>query len=265
MINYSPIIRYDSLGIREENDPVVREILANLFINDEFYISMMLLPQHFEEWAAGFMFSEGLIKSYSEIKSIEANNRGSIFVKTGEPIKYNQSEKRVLVSGCAHGTVNLSFLNEENLETMPKGELFSYSQIVDMMEQFRKQSTIFNEAGGVHSAALRFKGGEEIFFEDIGRHNAVDKVVGSALMQNLPMHEGLLLTSGRISTEIALKTVKLGIPILVSRSGPTSMSFAIAEKVNMTLIGFARGRRFNVYCGKFRIPKSLNVEGEKND
>ncbi|MCL2234994.1 MAG: formate dehydrogenase accessory sulfurtransferase FdhD [Defluviitaleaceae bacterium] len=255
MIDYVPIIRYDSRGIHEITDPVVRETRANLIINGTPYLSVMVLPQFLEEWAVGFMYSEGLIKVFDDIRSIKATADGDVFVATHQPIAANKSEKRVLVSGCAHGTVNLAFLNQTGLPTLDNPQTWTYLEITEIMERFNKQSPIFNEAGGVHSAALCSGDGQGIFFEDIGRHNAVDKVVGAALMKNLPLTKAALLTSGRISTEIALKTIRAGIPTIISRSGPTSMSLAIAEKSGITLIGFARGRRFNIYCGENRIGK----------
>lgn len=260
MIDYVPIIRYDSKGVHEINDPVVCETKANLIINGISYLSVMVLPQHLEEWAIGFMFSEGLIKTFEDIKSVKATHDSDVFVATHKPITASKTEKRILVSGCAHGTVNMAFLNQANLPQLDTNQLWGYPEITETMENFNKQSPIFNEAGGVHSAALHIKGSQGVFFEDIGRHNAVDKVVGAALMQGLPLCQSALLTSGRISTEIALKTIRAGIPTLISRSGPTSMSLAIAEKANLTLVGFARGRRFNVYSGKDRIVKGADTD-----
>lgn len=234
MINQEKIIRYDSTGSKKKDDAVIRELRANLVINGELYLSMMCLPQHFEEMAVGFMFSEGLIKSYSDIEKIDATCTGNIFVFTHKPI-------------------NTATAQDDDLQELDGTQSFEYQEIVDMMNNFNKQSPLFNEGGGVHFAALRFKNGNNIFYEDVGRHNAVDKVVGKALMQNLPIKEGILLISGRISTEIVLKTARLGIPVLVSQSGPTNVSLALAQKVNMTLIGFARGMRFNVYAGTQRI------------
>ena len=253
MINEITIKRYDSEGVREQKDLVIREHRANLVINGELYLSMMCMPQNLEELAVGFMFSEGLIGSYEEIERIDATCTGNIFVFTHQPVKTNEKEKRVLVSGCANGSVNISFLNEKNLQKLIGSQKYSYDEIVDMMNKFSKQSPIFQDTGAVHSAALSFKNGENIFFEDIGRHNAVDKVVGTALMKKLPINEAALLISGRISSEIALKTSRLGIPVLISQSAPTSMSVAIAEKIDLTLVGFTRGRRFNVYNDTGRI------------
>lgn len=234
MINQEKIVRYDSTGSKKKDDAVIRELRANLIINGELYLSMMCLPQNFEEMAVGFMFSEGLIKSYSDIEKIDATCTGNIFVFTHEPVTPNTTQ-------------------EEDLQELVGTQSLAYQEIVDMMSDFNKQSPLFNEGGGVHFAALRFKNGNNIFYEDVGRHNAVDKVIGKAIIQDLPIKEGVLLISGRISTEIVLKTARLGIPILVSQSGPTNVSLALAQKVNMTLIGFARGMRFNVYAGAHRI------------
>lgn len=253
MVDYEPIVKYDSKGVTEIQDPIVKELRANLMINEELYLSMMALPQDFDELAVGFMFAEGLIKSYDDIENIESTCTGNIFVYTKEPIHVNENDKRVLVSGCGSGSVSMEFLNELNLPELIGSQTFTYDEIIKMMKKFNKQSSIFNEAGGCHSAALRFKDGTDIFFEDIGRHNAVDKVVGKALMENKPIENAALLVSGRISSEIVLKTIKLGIPVLISQSGPTAMSLALAKKTNMTLIGFARAFRFNIYSGAFRV------------
>ncbi|MCL1936034.1 MAG: formate dehydrogenase accessory sulfurtransferase FdhD [Defluviitaleaceae bacterium] len=253
MIDLEPIVKYDKNGISNIEDPIVKELRANLMINEELYLSMMALPQDFDELAVGFMFAEGLIKSIDDIERIESTCTGNIFVYTKEPIQVNEDDKRVLVSGCGSGSVSMEFLNELNLPQLVGNQTFSYNEIINMMKKFNKQSEIFNKAGGCHSAALRFKDGTDIFFEDIGRHNAVDKVVGKALMEKRSIEDCALLVSGRISSEIVLKTIKLGIPVLISQSGPTAMSLALAKKTNMTLIGFARAFRFNIYSGAFRV------------
>jgi len=253
MTNQVIMTRYDSTGTKKKDEPMVREMRANLVINGELFLSMMCLPKDFEQMAVGFMFSEGLIESYNDISKIDTTCTGNIFVFTRKPIKISQAEKIAKESGDIDGDVDLSFLGEKDRTKLEGDQIFSYKEIIEMMSKFNKQSDIFNECGGVHSAALRFKDGKDIFYEDVGRHNAVDKVIGTALMENLPIKEGVLLISGRISTEIVLKTARLGIPVLVSQSGPTSVSLAIAQQTNMTLIGFARGLRFNVYAGAFRI------------
>lgn len=247
------ITKYDKDDIFPQDETIVRELRANLYINGDFYMSIMCMPKYFDELAVGFLFAEGLIKSYQEIQRISSTCTGNIFVFTHEPVDTSRSEKRVLISGCANGSVNLAFLDEAKLTTITEPSQMTPETIVVHMQRFAKQSDVFRDTGAVHSSALVFPDGQSIFYEDIGRHNAVDKVIGTALMTGIDIRQGALLISGRISSEIALKTAKLGIPILISQAAPTSMSVAIARKVNLTLVGFARGRRFNVYSGGQRI------------
>ena len=247
------INKYDKEQIIFQDEIIVQELRANLYINGEFYMSIMCMPKYFDELAIGFLFAEGLIKKYEDIDRISSTCTGNIFVFTHEPIDTTRSEKRVLISGCANGSVNLAFLNESNLTEITEPSKITPEQIIEHMQRFAKQSQVFRDTGAVHSSALVFPDGTSIFYEDIGRHNAVDKVIGTAIMQNVDIRQGALLISGRISSEIALKTAKLGIPILISQAAPTSMSVAIARKVNLTLVGFARGKRFNVYSGGERI------------
>ncbi len=121
------------------------------------------------------------------------------------------------------------------------------------MEEFRKHSEIHRQTGGVHAAALADHTGMLVFREDIGRHNAVDKVIGAYLVQGSSFHDKLLLTSGRLSSEILQKAEACCLPIVVSRGAPTDRSVALARERNITLIGFARGRRMNIYSAEQRI------------
>jgi FdhD protein len=121
------------------------------------------------------------------------------------------------------------------------------------MEEFRKRSEIHRQTGGVHAAALADHTGVLVFREDIGRHNAVDKVIGAYLVKENSFKDRILLTSGRLSSEILQKVQRCRLPIVVSRSAPTDRSVALARERNITLIGFARGRRMNIYSGEERI------------
>ena len=117
----------------------------------------------------------------------------------------------------------------------------------------QEKAELFRITGGIHSAALCTPEGVVYFCEDIGRHNAVDKIIGLCLKNSVTIEDKILVTSGRISSEILVKTAKLGIPILISRAAPTTLSIELADKLGITLIGFVRGRRFNVYCHTDRV------------
>jgi FdhD protein len=215
----------------------------------------MCLPEFFEELAVGFLFSEGIIQRYSDIEQIDSTCTGNVFVTCKNAADKGRSAKqsRVVVSGCAGGSVNLDFLNLEGLRVQKAALQLEPQEILEIMADFGQASELFRTTGGVHSSALVLPGGLRLFYEDIGRHNAIDKIVGTALKQDIPIQDGLLLTSGRVSSEIMIKTAKLGIPVLISHSAPTDMAVEIAHQVDMTLIAFVRGARFNVYSGEHRL------------
>jgi len=126
-------------------------------------------------------------------------------------------------------------------------------EVQALMKEFRSTSALFMKTGGVHSAALADSNGILLFSEDIGRHNAVDKLIGKAFLANIPVEDKILLSSGRISGEIMTKVIRNHIPIMISRTAPTCMSITYAEDHGVTLIGFARSNRMNIYTHPHRI------------
>jgi len=247
------IKRYAKGEIFEQSDLIIKEHRLNIFVNGEHYISLMCLPQNIEELAVGFLFSEGLISSYADVLKIESPDINNIFVTLDGAADNIKADKRVIVSGFGRGSVGLPFLNFENLPMISSPLKTSPGEIIKMMALFNKQSDLFQKTGAVHSCSLMLPDGTSLFYEDIGRHNAVDKIIGRVLIAGLCKKDAILLTSGRISCEMLIKTAGLGIPILVSTSAPTNMAVEIAEKMSMTLIGFARDERFNIYSGDFRV------------
>jgi FdhD protein len=256
MVTSVTIHRYLREETTQAEDSVVREHRANVFINEKLYISLMCLPADFQELAVGFLYSEGIISSYADVLSVSSTCTGSVFVTLREgcaPPEEDRGKKRVLVSGCANGSVNLEFMDDTNLQASGGDVRLGAREVTSVMSEFARSSSLFQETGCVHSAALLLRGKQRLFYEDIGRHNAVDKIAGAALMQHIDLTSGIVLTSGRVSSEIIIKAAKIGVPMLISHSAPTDVAVEIAAKVNMTLIGFARGHKYNIYCGDFRI------------
>ena len=253
MIGEIKVKKYMKNEVWEQEDFIIQEHRANIFVNGEHYISLMCLPQYYDELAVGFLFSEGVIGSYADVADINTTSTGDIFVTVPHAPDNIKADKRVIVSGFACGSVKEPFLNCENLPKTISSLTISTDEVAKMMAVFNKQSELFQKTGAVHSASLVLPGATTLFYEDIGRHNAVDKIIGKALINNLRIENGILLTSGRISSEILIKAARLGISMLISISAPTNMAVEIARKINMTLIGFARGDRFNVYAGDNRL------------
>jgi FdhD protein len=129
----------------------------------------------------------------------------------------------------------------------------SATQVFSLVKEFRQRSELFKDTGGVHSAALSDGQNVIIFSEDIGRHNAVDKIFGECLWEEVPTQDRIILTTGRVSSEILLKTARRAIPIIISNSAPTDMAIRAAANLGITLVGFARGKRMNVYANSWRI------------
>ncbi|MCL2120963.1 MAG: formate dehydrogenase accessory sulfurtransferase FdhD [Clostridiales bacterium] len=249
------IHKYTHNAFQEQEDSVIREFRLNLFLNGAYYISLMCLPQHLHELALGFLFSEGRIRSLSDVIRIGPNppSGDEVYVVIRDSARLAVPERRTVTSGFAGGSVNQAFFQSESLPEIPCRRQVSGEALIRMMDVFSRQSALFQDTGAVHSCKLILPDSTALFYEDIGRHNALDKIVGKALLDALDTKDGILLTSGRISSEMLIKAAGMGIPILVSISAPTSKAVEIAEKIHMTLIGFARGSRFNVYAGADRV------------
>ncbi len=242
------IKRYKDGNYEMLTDLVVREVSFTINIDDQRLVAIACLPENLPELAMGFLFSEGLVLNRGEIISSDYSQQNkeinyelqipaeriSSFFQTGEK-----------TSGC--GSTLSSALTGSRV-AFPKIRLDAES-ILRMMHQFQLNSTLFKQTGGVHSAGLvRY---EKIAFsaDDIGRHNAVDKVAGMALQQECSLQDFYLICSGRISSEIVKKCVRLGIPLIVSQSAATSEAIRLGWEYKIYLIGFARGKRFNIYTG----------------
>jgi FdhD protein len=248
-----------SSGKKEEiEDVVVAEAPLTIFLNEEKVITLLCTTQDEEYLAVGFLFSEGFIQNKKEIKRINFDhekNEINIFTTSKGTLPTNFSQSRILTSGCAKG---VTFSNMEDID--PAKDLLidlqitlTFSEIQKLMHEFEKRSLLFRQTGGVHAAALADKEKILIYSEDIGRHNAVDKVFGKCLLEEISREDKLLLLSGRISSDILAKASKSKVSIIVSRSAPTSLAVKNALKLGITLVGFARGSKMNIYSFPLRI------------
>lgn len=250
------LTRYDRGIVEEKKDLVVREYPLTIYLNDEELVTLLCSPAALDFLALGFLLSEGIINKKEEIKSMKIDEaKGVAYVKTTAPkdmAKYFMG-KRMLTTGCGRGTIFYNIHDSMACSPIEDNVKISYTKILSLMKEFSSKSEVFENTGGVHSAALSQGDGIIIFHEDVGRHNALDKVLGEGFMQDMNFSDKLLLTSGRISSEMLTKAGKRGISIVVSRSAPMDLALKIGLEMNMTIIGFARGQRMNVYTGKERI------------
>lgn len=249
------ITKYSNDSFERIEDDIAVEKRLRIFIKGKEIISFLCSPTMLKELVVGFVMSEGLFKGKGKLCPeeilIEEGSSGNSDIEAHLFIETDiEDHPATVTSGCAKG---LTFLSDK--ETVPiEDELrIRPEPVFDLFREFQKRSDLYRLTGGAHSAAL--SDGKEIivFSEDIGRHNAVDKIIGHCLLNNITTKGKILLSSGRLSSEIANKAIRAAIPILVSRTAPTSMAVEIAEKNNLTIIGFLRGSRFTIYSHSERV------------
>ncbi len=252
------ILRIVGQDRNEVEDVVVNEHSATIMINDEEVVTLLCSPTKLECLAAGFLLSEGLIKSREEIITTEVSGdkqRSTVRVEVKGPAEIGKyaSSGRLIASSGARGSssgIDADPASQIKIESPVK---ISSREIIALVEKFHQCSPVFTETGGVHSAALCSTEDVLIFSDDIGRHNAIDKVFGECLLNDTPADERLIVTSGRVSSEILLKVARRNIPIIISVSAPTDVAVALADSLGITLVGFVRGNRMNVYTHSWRV------------
>jgi FdhD protein len=249
------ILRIEEGRKKKARDVIVRESPLTIVLNGKQLVTLLCSPDKLDCLAIGFLFSEGVVKSRKAIRSLEVDGRRGVAwveTKSGEMPSEDFLSKRYITTGCGKGTSFLGLSAGKMKKNGSKAKL-SPASISNLMREFQERSVTHRETGGVHSAALAGAKGIIVFSEDIGRHSAVDKVIGECVLKGISMRNRILLTSGRISSEILMKTSRAGIPVVISKSAPTDKGVSIAEKTGITLVGFARGNRMNVYSNGRRI------------
>lgn len=210
---------------------------------------IMRTPGNDKELSLGFLYSEGVIDSIEDVKNIDQRGN-TIDVWISKPLKV---KTRDLIVNSSCGVCGRAFLYTIDIiksETKVKKEV-----IFSLPEKLKERQNIFNITGGLHASALFTIDGELIYlYEDVGRHNAVDKIIGRLILEKkLPASSYIMQVSGRLGYEIVSKGIKAGIPIICGISAPTSLAIEMAEEAGVTLIGFLRGRSFNIYAHRERI------------
>jgi FdhD protein len=251
-----PILRLTEVGKSSVDDVVVREFPLTIILNNEELVTLLCSPKNIDYLAVGFLSSEGLLKGKDDIKKITVDDRRGVVRVETEAEDKQVSEllfKRIITSGCGRGA---SFYSAADVGTQVKVESqvrISALEVLELAKEFQRQSEIYKATHGVHSAALCDTKSILIFSEDIGRHNAIDKIFGECILKDISTDDRMIITSGRISSEILLKVAKRNIPLLVSKSAPTDLGVRLANDLGITLIGFARGKRMNIYSNDWRV------------
>lgn len=250
------IVRISEQDRGEAEDLVVSEFFLTIIFNNRELVTLLCSPSYLKQLAVGFLASEGLIRDKNAIKSITLDDRRGIVrveTKGGEEPSEDLLFKRLITSGCGRG---VSFYNAGDAQSLTRVEssiAVSPNHVSALMKEFLRHSGIYKETSGVHSAALCDTKEMLLFRDDIGRHNAVDKVLGECILSGMQTGDHMLATSGRISSEILFKIMRANVPVVMSKAAPTASAVRLAIDLGITLIGFVRGRRMNVYANSWRV------------
>ncbi len=244
--------RYEFKKWESHDAETIVETPVSLTVNGEAWITFMCTPVNLEALAIGFLFNEGIIEKMDEVANAHVCEHGdNVDVWLNRSVQQPVSWRRT--SGCTGGVTAVDLLAKPDIAFNGDQPKISPEAIGHLVEMLFESQELYRETGGVHTSALY--DGENVLLsaEDIGRHNTLDKIAGLCLMDNVWPERRILITTGRISSEMLQKAARLSAPILISRTSPSSLSIEMAERYGITLIGYARRSRFNVYTNIQRI------------
>jgi len=245
-------------SVEKMKDEVIVEGKIELYINNEHYAVFLFSPSDVKELVAGHLLSEGIIESLAEIRSLEIS-KGRVDVLLTKETGFGPSMAPKLIrTECGSGAGSIP----PRLWMKPRGVKdavsvrFNPEIVIESVGTLNSLADVFRRTGGTHASALFDESGKALAFsEDIGRHNAMDKVIGKAALRGVDFKRTLLASTGRLTSEMVAKAAQLSIPVIVSISAPTDKGIKMAEMTGPTLIGFARGRRFNIYSHPERVER----------
>src|ERR1700752_3950404 len=243
----------DQTGAPVETAVVVERALT-IFLNSQEIVTAMTINDYPEYLALGYLLNQHMLLADDIITGVDYDEElALVVVRTKRKTNYEKKlKKKVQTSGCAQGTVFGDLMEALENVTLPKTELRT-SWLYALTHKINTTPSLYLEAGAIHGCVLAHEDRPLVYMEDVGRHNAVDKIAGWMFQNRVTAHDKIFYTTGRLTSEMVIKTVRMGIPILVSRSGFTAWGVELARKAGLTLIGRARGKRFVALAGEDRI------------
>ncbi|MGF7211527.1 FdhD protein [Skermanella aerolata] len=255
----------DQTGAPIETSVTVERPLT-LFLNGQEIVTMMTICDYPEYLALGYLLNQNMLRTDDRVTDIVYDDEiETVVVRTERPTDYEQKlKKKTLTSGCAQGTVFGDLMEKFEDVRLSSTARIRTSWLATLTRKINTAPSLYLEAGAIHGCVLACEDRPLVYMEDVGRHNAVDKVAGYMWRHGLTPEDKIFYTTGRLTSEMVIKTVQMGIPILVSRSGFTAWGVDLARQAGLTLIGRARGRRFVALAGEERIDFDL-APGEGAD
>ncbi|WP_431268503.1 formate dehydrogenase accessory sulfurtransferase FdhD [Dankookia sp. P2] len=246
-------------GIDQTGAPIEASVTVErpltLYLNGQEIVTMMTILDRPEDLALGYLLNQGMLRRDDKVTGVEYDDDLQVVVvRTERRTDYEAKlKKKTLTSGCAQGTAFGDLLEDFSKARLPAAGEIRTSDLYRMLHRINTLPTLYLEAGAIHGCALCEADRPLVYMEDVGRHNAVDKIAGWMFRNACNPADKVFYTTGRLTSEMVIKTVRMGIPILVSRSGFTAWGVELAQEVGLTLIGRCKGKRFTALAGTERI------------
>jgi len=246
-LSYSRYTATDAATMEKE---VVREVPVTVYVNKRELVTFLCIPHNLRYLALGFLYLEGIIGGLDEVALLRVcDEEEMVEVRLTHDVEL--PTRRVLTSGCGGGTTFADL-------TAQAGQIDSTlkvtpSQVLGLMRRLYQEAELYRTTGGVHTSALSDGQKLLVVASDVGRHNTLDKIQGQCLLEGIDTKDRILLTTGRLSSEMLNKAAKVQAPVVVSRTSPTDLAVELAKAWNITLIGYARGQQIHVYSGEERV------------
>jgi FdhD protein len=251
-----PVLRVNEQGRRKTDAVVVSEFPLTIILDDLELVTLLCSPKDMDCLAVGFLFAEGFIEDKRGIKKIAVDEqRGVARVTRESPAEVDRDIlfKRLITSACGRGAGYYSAVDARLAAKVDSRTSITPDDVYSLIEEFNRTSRLFKETGGVHGAALCDTKHILVFCDDVGRHNAVDKVFGKCILEGISTEGRIMISSGRTPSEMILKASNGRTPILISISAPSDLGVRLANDLGVTLIGFVRGRDMTVYTHDWRV------------
>ena len=238
------IVEFNFPSKTKRSANIIVESPVNISVNSKYWLTLMCTPTNLEELASGFIYNEGIIESASEIKLIDiCDDKTSIDIWLNHSVEFPEKWQRT--SGCTGGSTSVSTENLTRLN--PRTKPIRSSTVTNLIKQLVNKQDLYSISGGVHSSGISTGDDLLVVMEDIGRHNTLDKISGWILNNQISSKEYILITTGRISSEMLQKSLRIGASIVISRTSPSSLAVQMAEETGICIIGYARNNRFKIY------------------
>ena len=264
-----PVVGRDQNG-KEISTKVTIERPLTLYLNSQEIVTMMTIGDYPEYLAIGYLLNQNMLYPEDKIISIDYDqDLAVVVVRTHNETNFEDKlRKKTLTSGCAQGTIFGDLMEHVEKTRFAYNTSISTSVIFSLLNKINTTPSLYLESGAIHGCVLAETDHPIVYMEDVGRHNAVDKIAGYMRQENIEPEDKIFYTTGRLTSEMIIKTIHMGIPILISRSGFTEWGVSLAKKANLTLIGRAKGKRFIALSGENRIiydtASDLNEKNNKS-